>query len=112
MWWIVMAGAMGGILRGVLGIAKDLALKKEETINWGWLLISVLISAILGAVVATFFNGEGVMALLGGYSGADFVEGLMKIKLKRIEEDKIVKETKNAEKSRMGTLTGYLKREN
>lgn len=110
MWWIVVAGAMGGILRGVLGIAKDLALKKEVTINWTWLLISVLISAILGAVVATFFNGEGVMALLGGYSGADFVDGLMKIKLKRIEEDKPILEKKEEEKLRTGTLTGYLKK--
>lgn len=108
MWWIVLAGAMGGILRGLLGIAKDLALKKEVTINWGWMAVSVLISAILGAAVATFFDGEGVMALLGGYSGADFIDGLMKIKLKRLENGPLEGD-KEEEKMRTGILKGYLK---
>jgi hypothetical protein len=104
--YIILAGAVGGLIRGVLGIAKDLVLKKEPTINWFWFIITVLISALLGAVVASFFSGQGIMAFLGGYSGTDFIEGLIKIKLNKLEKE--VLPTPLSPKT--GTLSGYLKK--
>ncbi len=78
----VLAGAGGGVLRGVMGIAKSLVIKKSFEMNWAWFFISVGISAILGVIAASFFGEDLRLALLAGYVGADFIEGLMKIKLK------------------------------
>jgi hypothetical protein len=79
---ILLAGALGGVLRGVLGIAKELVTKKDATVNWPWFWVSVAIAAILGVITATFFLDDLRIALIGGYAGSDFLEGLMKITLK------------------------------
>jgi hypothetical protein len=79
---LVLAGAGGGVLRGVMGIAKDVVTKKSFEINWIWFFVSIGISAILGVIAASFFGEDMRLALLAGYVGADFIEGLMKIKLK------------------------------
>lgn len=79
---ILLAGAVGGFLRGVMGISKDLVTKKDATVNWIWFFVSVFIAAILGAITATFFINDFRIALIGGYAGSDFLEGLMKIVLK------------------------------
>jgi len=79
---IVFAGAGGGVLRGVMGIAKSVVTKKSFEMNWGWFFISVGVSAVLGVIAASFFGEDLRLALLAGYAGADFIEGLMKIKLK------------------------------
>ena len=36
MFAIILGGLLGGALRGIIGIAKSLILKKEEQINYGW----------------------------------------------------------------------------
>ena len=102
---IILAGALGGLLRGLFGLAKDLALKKEPAINWPWLIATILISALLGAVISYFFSGEWIMAFLGGYSGTDFIDGLIEIRLNRLEKGKPQEEPP----SKTGTLSGYLK---
>ena len=80
--FIFLAGAIGGALRGVLGIAKSLVAKKNVTINWIWFFVSILIASILGMITASFFLNDARLALIGGYAGSDFLEGLMKIILK------------------------------
>lgn len=37
MWAIILGGLIGGALRGVMGITKTLGVKKEDSINYGWL---------------------------------------------------------------------------
>jgi len=98
---ILLAGALGGILRGVLGIAKELVTKKDVKINWTWFSVSVLIAAILGMITASFFLDDTRLALIGGYAGTDFLEGLMKIVLKNRFEPK---EPQKSEKSAFGKL--------
>lgn len=85
---LVAAGAGGGLLRGVWGIAKDMVSKKGLEINWLWFGLTVLISAIVGVIAASFFGEDLRLALLAGYVGADFIEGLMKIKLNTMFEPK------------------------
>ena len=85
---VVLAGAGGGMLRGVIGVAKDSVTKKGLEINWLWLGLSILVSVILGVIAASFFAEDLRLALLAGYAGADFIEGLMKIKLKAVGEEK------------------------
>lgn len=78
-----LAGAGGGVLRGIVGIAKSSVLKgKDFKVNWTWLFVSVGVSATVGIIAASFFGDDLRLALLAGYAGADFIEGLMKIKLK------------------------------
>ena len=79
---ILLAGALGGVLRGVLGIAKSAVFKKDVQINWPWFIVSVLIAAILGMITASFFIDDTRLALIGGYAGSDFLDGLMSIFLK------------------------------
>ncbi|MFA4827421.1 MAG: hypothetical protein WC596_04205 [Candidatus Shapirobacteria bacterium] len=105
MWIILLAGAVGGILRGVLGIAKDLITKKELTINWVWFGVTVLIAAILGMVVASFFAEDPRIAILGGYSGSDLVDGIMKLKLNELFKTKKVV----VEEKKYGSFEGLIK---
>lgn len=79
---MALAGASGGILRGVLGIAKSLVNVKYSKVNWGWFFTSVGVSVVVGIISASFFGDDLRLALLAGYAGADFIDGLMKIKLK------------------------------
>ncbi len=93
---ILLAGALGGILRGILGIAKSLVTKKNVEINWLWFTVSVIIAAILGMITASFFLDDTRLALIGGYAGSDFLEGLMKIVLKDKFEPKEKEEKKKS----------------
>lgn len=79
---IGLAGAFGGILRGIMGISKSLLNKKTFQMNWPYFFISISVSAIVGIIAASFFLDDLRLALLAGYAGADFIEGLMEIKLK------------------------------
>jgi uncharacterized membrane protein HdeD (DUF308 family) len=79
---VILFGAGGGALRGVVGIAKSVVTKKDFQMNWGWFLTSILVSAVVGIIAASFFENDLRLALLAGYAGADFIEGLIKIKLK------------------------------
>jgi len=84
---VVLAGAGGGVLRGIMGIAKSVVLKKNFEMNWKWFSLSVFVSALVGIIAATFFGDDLRLALLAGYTGADFIEGLMKMKMKERFKD-------------------------
>lgn len=78
---IIFGGLFGGLLRGILGIAKSLITKKEETINYGYFFLSLAVSMTVGAIAASLWpEGDFRIALLAGYAGADFLEGLFKLK--------------------------------
>lgn len=98
---ILLFGALGGVLRGILGIAKSAVFKKDVKINWTWLIVSVIIAAILGMITASFFLDDTRLALIGGYTGSDFLEGLMKIVLKDKFSNLVEKEKP---KSKFGEL--------
>lgn len=78
---IILGGLVGGLLRGVLGISKDLITKKEETINYGYFFLSLAVSVTIGIIAASLWpEGDFRIALLAGYAGSDFLEGLFKLK--------------------------------
>jgi len=79
---IILAGAFGGALRGVMGIAKNAVNKKDLQINWNWFFLSLVVSAVVGILAATFFGEDLRLAVLAGYAGSDFIEGLIKLKIK------------------------------
>ena len=81
---IILGGLFGGLLRGLLGIAKSLITKKEESINYGYFFLSLAVSMIVGVIAASLWpEGDFRIALLAGYAGSDFLEGLYKLKFKQ-----------------------------
>src|SRR3990167_11495540 len=82
MFSIILGGLLGGALRGIMGIAKSLILKKEEQINYGWFFVSVAVAMAIGVFAASFMGGGVEIALLSGYAGSDLLESLVKLKVK------------------------------
>ena len=87
---IILGGLVGGALRGLMGIAKSLILKKEEQINYGWFFVSVCIAIVIGIIAASLMGGGFEVALLSGYAGSDLLESLVKLKFKE-KFEKLVK---------------------
>ena len=78
---ILLGGVFGGLLRGLLGISKNLIGKKEEAINYNYFFLSLAVSMVIGLIAASLWpEGDFRIALLAGYAGSDFLEGLFKIK--------------------------------
>ena len=90
MFSIILGGLIGGSLRGLMGIAKTLILKKEEQINYGWFFVSVCIAIVIGIIAASLMGGGFEIALLSGYAGSDLLESLVKLKFKE-KFEKLVK---------------------
>jgi len=82
MFSIILGGIIGGVLRGIMGIAKSLILKKEEQINYGWFFVSIAVAMAIGIIAASFMGGGLEVALLAGYAGSDLLESLVKLKFK------------------------------
>jgi len=82
MFYLILGGLIGGLLRGVMGIAKTLVTKKESSINYGWFFVSISVAMAIGIIAATFMGGGFEIALLAGYAGSDLLEGLFKLKFK------------------------------
>ena len=77
---IILGGLIGGALRGIIGIAKSLILKRDEEINYGWFFVSVAGAMAIGVIAAAFMGGGFEIALLSGYAGSDLLESLVKLK--------------------------------
>src|SRR3989338_756384 len=90
MFGIILGGLLGGALRGIMGIAKSLILKKEEQINYGWFFVSVAVAMAIGVFAASFMGGGFEIALLSGYAGTVLLESLVKLKFKE-KFEKVIK---------------------
>lgn len=90
MFLILLGGLLGGALRGIVGIAKSLIVKKEEEINYGWFLVSVVVAMAIGVIAASFMGDGFEIALLAGYAGSDLLESLVELKFKE-KFEKLVK---------------------
>lgn len=97
----LIGGFLGGVLRGVVGVAKSQLTKKNVSLNWKYLSVSLLVSGIVGVVAASLAEGDFRFAFLAGYAGSDFLESLYKIKLKQ----KFAKEEENEEEE--GKESGF-----
>lgn len=76
-----LAGGMGGLVRGLVGIYKSYAANPTNfKFDLKYFAISIFISVITGQMAGVIFNGEWRSSLLAGYAGSDFLESLYKIK--------------------------------
>ena len=75
----LVAGASGGLVRGLVGISKHLLTKKNfQPLRF---LTFILIAGIIGAMAGSLIIESWALSLLAGYAGADFIEGMYKSKL-------------------------------
>jgi len=78
---MVLVGAVGGAVRSLVGILKYMQQNKQgQTLRVGYLLFSILVSAVIGGFAGALSEGNWKIAGLAGYAGTDFIEGLYKIK--------------------------------
>lgn len=76
-----LAGGMGGLVRGLVGIYKSYVTNpKTFVFDWKLFGISILVSVITGQMAGVIFNSDWRSSLLAGYAGSDFLESLYKIK--------------------------------
>jgi len=80
---IFLAGFFGGVLRGLMGIAKSLVTKKERQINYRWFFLSIFIAGIVGLIASSFIGQDFRLAFLAGYAGSDFLETLFRLKVEK-----------------------------
>ncbi|MBU0899055.1 MAG: hypothetical protein KKB03_00415 [Nanoarchaeota archaeon] len=83
--WVFVAGFLGGVIRGLVGIAKEMRASpsKKKNIRIDYILVTILAAGGLGLLVGVFITDDVRFALLAGYAGADFIESLFKIKMKK-----------------------------
>lgn len=90
----IIAGFIGGLLRGGLGVAKYSLSYKNVTLKPWYFGGTVLLSGIIGGVAAWVTNDLGIaflgverlspaIALIIGYAGGDFLENIVKILTKK-----------------------------
>lgn len=82
---IFLAGFLGGIIRGLVGISKYIISTptRKRRLRTDYFVVSLLASGGLGLLVGVFVYDDVRFALLAGYAGTDFVENLFKIKMKK-----------------------------
>ena len=81
---IFLAGFLGGVIRGLVGITKYMRAvpAKKRRIRTEWIAVSLAASGGMGLLAGVFIADDIKFALLAGYAGTDFIENLFKIKMK------------------------------
>lgn len=86
----LVAGLLGGVVRGFVGYVKYLTSYKGVKFNWRYFLLMAGLSGFIGLISGYVFNGimdPGAMnqfyAFLAGYAGGDFMENAFKIIFKK-----------------------------
>ncbi len=84
MLWVFVAGFLGGLIRGFMGISKTIrsSTTKRKNLRLDYIVCTLISAGGLGLLVGVFIADDVRFALLAGYAGTDFIENLFKIKMK------------------------------
>ncbi len=93
---LLLAGAGGGVVRGLMGLTKHRLAYKDVPFNPLYFFGTVTISGFIGLTVTWAIAGSGLtlpftstintaLAFIIGYAGGDFIENLYKILLQKPE---------------------------
>lgn len=77
-------GFIGGITRACVGVLKHKAYTKKK-FRISYFLWTIFLSGIIGIFCGLFFPSFYRFALLAGYAGTDFIEGVYKAFLKKLK---------------------------
>jgi len=76
----LLSGLLGGVLRGLVGIAKSKMIEKGK-FEAVYLGVTLGVSALVGMAAGLLADGTWEVAFLAGYAGTDFIENLYKLRL-------------------------------
>ena len=76
----ILAGFIGGIIRGLVGFVKNKTIEKADHFKPSYFVVTILIAGIVGAAAGALADTEWQVSFLAGYAGTDFIENLYKIK--------------------------------
>ena len=71
-----LLGGLGGLVRGLVGLMKALALKRR--VLWGYYAITIGVALVIGIFIGMIFNFDWRLSLLAGYAGTDILESIYK----------------------------------
>jgi len=91
-----IAGLLGGVLRGAVGISKYMRSYKDVKIRPVYFGLSILTSGLMGLISVWIIKDLGMVfldlnyvpvtiAIIAGYAGGDFLENVFKIIIKKPE---------------------------
>lgn len=78
---IVIGGIAGGLLRSAVGILK--AIRMGRKLSARYFTATIFLAALLGIVAGLFVANDLRFAILAGYAGSDFLEGLYKAEFRK-----------------------------
>ncbi len=71
-----LVGGLGGLLRAAVGARKAYLQKRKFVLKY--FLATVIGAVIIGAILGSVIGINKAVALLAGYAGTDFLEGMAK----------------------------------
>ena len=80
----ITAGFLGGLIRAFVGILKWQTRSPTHKMKFSstYLGASILLACLLGTVAGLYVANDPRFAVLAGYAGTDFIEGVYKAKFK------------------------------
>ncbi len=82
--YFILFGILGGVVRALVGISKYYEKnQKEKKVRTWYLLFSLVVAALVGGIAGALAGIDWRFAVVAGYAGADFLEGLYKIRAKQ-----------------------------
>ncbi len=78
------AGFAGGLIRAAVGILKWQTRTPTRWMKFStpYLISTVILAGMLGVVAGLYIQNDPRFAVLAGYAGTDFIEGLYRAKFK------------------------------
>jgi len=80
----IIAGFAGGLIRAAVGILKWQTRTPTRAMKFSaaYMLATIILAGLLGVVAGLYIENDPRFAVLAGYAGTDFIEGLYKAKFK------------------------------
>ena len=81
----IAAGFAGGLFRAVIGVLKWQARTPTRLMKFSpyYFLSTILLAGLLGIMSGLYVENDPRFALLAGYAGTDFIEGIYKAKFQK-----------------------------
>ncbi|MBI2148692.1 hypothetical protein HYU23_03350 [Candidatus Woesearchaeota archaeon] len=76
-------GLLGGTIRALVGLLKQKRVSKTKRFKISYLIITIILSGLIGAITSTSLTTNNIMNLVIGYAGIDLLENLLKIITKK-----------------------------
>jgi len=78
-WQLIIFGMFGGLIRTAVGLLKNKVFMKKQKFKKGKFWFTLIASAFIGAFCALLLWDDYRLALLAGYAGTDFIQGVYRI---------------------------------